>query len=278
MAVWSNEATTQFISLYKSHTCLWKVKSSEYKNRKTKKRAYEDLVRFCKSIGFHEASEDTVRRKINCLRGCFRKELRKIVASLKNGQKEEDAYKPNLWYFDQLMFTKDHDIEEGGTYGDDDGDHDDDNDDNEDDTNSNDSIYERKPTIEVSVPYTSNTAAFGFQSSQNEKNVNSGSPTRNGGENDNEISKYARADKGVKRRLQQPAGYIGVCSGGMTLADISETEAFGIMVARKLQRMGRDQALYAETIINTVLRKGITNKLTEETDVCDNHCERNFLG
>lgn len=47
---------------------------------------------------------------------------------------------------------------------------------------------------------------------------------------------------------------------------ITEFEATGINVAKKLQRMNQIQALYAEGLINKILQKGILNNLTESTD------------
>jgi hypothetical protein len=56
------------------------------------------------------ASKDTVIKKINTLRGCFRKEHKKVVNSKRSGDGEEDLYHPHLWYYDLLLFLQDHDI------------------------------------------------------------------------------------------------------------------------------------------------------------------------
>lgn len=37
----------------------------------------------------------------------FRKELKKLKETIKSGSGEEEIYKPSLWYFDLLLFTKD---------------------------------------------------------------------------------------------------------------------------------------------------------------------------
>lgn len=127
MAVWSPESIVKFINLYKKHPCLWKVKCPDYKNRQKRARAYGELVAFCKRIGFKNANREFASKKIQCLRGAFRKELRKILISLEQTKSEEYAYKPSLFYFDLLMFTKDQEME------DDDEANDDDNDNNQDD-------------------------------------------------------------------------------------------------------------------------------------------------
>lgn len=41
------------------------------------------------------------------MRTCFRKGLKKYNVSLKSGSGTEDVHKPNLWYFDLLLFLND---------------------------------------------------------------------------------------------------------------------------------------------------------------------------
>lgn len=75
LRLWSREVISGFIELYKSHLCLWNVKCEGYKNKYTKSLAYKDLVQFCKKRGFPEANRDFVSRKLQSLRGSFRKEV-----------------------------------------------------------------------------------------------------------------------------------------------------------------------------------------------------------
>lgn len=74
---WSKEVITNFIELYKSYPCLWKIKSRDYTNRNLKNAAYNKLVDFCKSIN-PEANRDYVAKKIQSFRGSFRKEMKKL--------------------------------------------------------------------------------------------------------------------------------------------------------------------------------------------------------
>ena len=104
---WSNDNLEKFIELYRSYPCLWKVKSDEYRNRSLKNRAYDKLIEFCKSAVCPNANKDFVIKKIQGIRGSFRKEPRKLQETLKSGCGEEDVHKPSLWYFDLLLFTKD---------------------------------------------------------------------------------------------------------------------------------------------------------------------------
>jgi hypothetical protein len=54
--------------------------------------------------------------------------------------------------------------------------------------------------------------------------------------------------------------------------DIEEHEATGISVGKKLQRMDPLQAIYAESLINAVLKRGLLKSLGPNTDLCDKQC------
>jgi len=97
---WSNDNLERFIELYRSYPCLWKVKSDEYKNRNLKNRSYDKLIEICKSAVCSNAKKNFVIKKIQGIRGSFRKELKKIKKTLMSGCGEEDVLKPSLWYFD----------------------------------------------------------------------------------------------------------------------------------------------------------------------------------
>ena len=55
--------------------------------------------------------------------------------------------------------------------------------------------------------------------------------------------------------------------------EITEYEASGIKVAKQLARMDPEQAIYADSIIAAVLRKGLLKQLKPQTDICDNECQ-----
>ncbi|GAB6022176.1 hypothetical protein CHUAL_006313 [Chamberlinius hualienensis] len=69
------------------------------------------------------------------------------------------------------------------------------------------------------------------------------------------------------RKSQLDVGNGGL--SGRAAADISEFDAFGIFVSKKLQRMDQTQAIYAESLINTVLRRGQLTNLTANTEVTE---------
>ncbi|XP_039300643.1 uncharacterized protein LOC120355947, partial [Nilaparvata lugens] len=99
----SREFLTDFISLYESFPCIWRVKSKEYSDRNKKEGAYERLVEKFKEIDVN-ASRETVAKKINSLRSVYRKELAKVNKSIRSAAGEDEIYKPSLWYFDLLHF------------------------------------------------------------------------------------------------------------------------------------------------------------------------------
>lgn len=74
-----------------------------------KNEAYKELVILCKRA-YPDANRDFVVKKIQSIRGSFRKELKKIEESKKSGTSPDDVYEPSLWYFDLLLFTKDQEL------------------------------------------------------------------------------------------------------------------------------------------------------------------------
>lgn len=96
----------EFIEEYKKFPCLWRIKSEEYRDRNLKNKAYEHLLNKMKEVDA-DANIQMVKNKIDSMRGCFRKELKKIKDSQRSGAGEEDIYTPHLWYFKNLIFLKD---------------------------------------------------------------------------------------------------------------------------------------------------------------------------
>lgn len=109
MATWSKENILEFIEIYRSHECLWKVKSKHYSNRLVKERAYQQLIDFVRNFD-SEANKEAVMKKISNLRGSFRKELKKVEGSLLSGAGADDVYQPKLWYFANLAFLRDQEV------------------------------------------------------------------------------------------------------------------------------------------------------------------------
>ncbi|CAI6371003.1 unnamed protein product [Macrosiphum euphorbiae] len=67
------------------------------------------MVNFFKH-SFPEANRQFVVKKIQSLRGSFRKEMKKVMERQRSGSYKDDIYVPSLWYYDLLLFTKDQEI------------------------------------------------------------------------------------------------------------------------------------------------------------------------
>ncbi|EZA54497.1 hypothetical protein X777_05752 [Ooceraea biroi] len=96
--------------MYKCYPCLWKIKSDEYKNRNLRDEAYKNLIEFYKMRGFPDTNRDFIVKKIQSLRGSFRKETKKIQESQRSGRGTKEIYVSSLWYYDLLLFTKDQEL------------------------------------------------------------------------------------------------------------------------------------------------------------------------
>nr|CAD7573311.1 unnamed protein product [Timema californicum] len=104
--------TTEFIETYKSLPQLWQIGSEDYKNRCKRAEAYNRLVAVTRK--YHSpASLDFVKRKINNLRTCFRKEMNRMIHSRNTGDK---IYETNWLYYDMLSFIMDQQESSTGDY------------------------------------------------------------------------------------------------------------------------------------------------------------------
>ncbi|KAK4871684.1 hypothetical protein RN001_015808 [Aquatica leii] len=107
--VFSKKILTKLIVIYKEHPVLWKIKSKEYTNKNLKTKAYNALIEYSK-LSYPDADRNFVSKKIQNIRECFRKELKKVEASQMSGTGADDVYEPHLWYFDLLLFTTDQEM------------------------------------------------------------------------------------------------------------------------------------------------------------------------
>ncbi|XP_054259939.1 uncharacterized protein LOC128994012 [Macrosteles quadrilineatus] len=101
-----NQCLEEFISVYQSEKCLWKVKSADYHDRMKKEAAYGRLIEVWKQVD-PNCNKSTVLKKINNLRSSYRKELKKVREATKSGASAEDVYLPKLWYYNLLHFLDD---------------------------------------------------------------------------------------------------------------------------------------------------------------------------
>ncbi|CAG9825739.1 unnamed protein product [Phaedon cochleariae] len=103
----SKDFMTEFIRVYREHTSLWKIKSKAYMNKNLKNVGITQLIEVCKQFQIMEADKNFVMKKMQSIRGSFRKELKKIKDSQRSGASADDIYQPTLWYLELLQFTID---------------------------------------------------------------------------------------------------------------------------------------------------------------------------
>ncbi|XP_069615798.1 uncharacterized protein [Ranitomeya imitator] len=105
------EFIRDFIEIYQSFPCLWKIKSPEYCNREKRKEGYSKLIEFYNRHAPEEqANEAVIKKKIQALRTVWRKELNKVLQTTKSGASTEDVYVPKLWYFEHMNFLRDQEV------------------------------------------------------------------------------------------------------------------------------------------------------------------------
>lgn len=98
-----------FINIYHSESCLWKIKLKEYHDKHKKDAAYELLVEKLKEID-STATRTSVVKKINNIRSSYRKKLKKVNESMRTRSEADEVYQPKLWYFKMLNFLTGRDI------------------------------------------------------------------------------------------------------------------------------------------------------------------------
>lgn len=99
----------KFIEIYKSLPELWLIKGEFYHNKPVKQKAYETLLEKLKEVE-PDATIDVVKKKINTIRTCYSRELKKIKQSEESGL-DDEVYKTSLWYYNDLNFLRHQDTQ-----------------------------------------------------------------------------------------------------------------------------------------------------------------------
>lgn len=102
-AYWSRQDTITLIDIYRSHECLWNVRSFDYRNRDKRAAAIRDIAQTI------SRSVNEVKKKLESLRNQHRRELRLMCTSKKSGAGSDEIHTPKLWCFDILSFLNDGD-------------------------------------------------------------------------------------------------------------------------------------------------------------------------
>ncbi|KAK4882608.1 hypothetical protein RN001_005927 [Aquatica leii] len=104
---WSHEQVTTLIDLYREKPCLYVVKSPIYKNKHARQAAWEFICRSLTQLR-PATTISEIKNKINGLRTNFISEYRKWQKSKCSGVGDDDVYVPTLWYYNDIMFIRDH--------------------------------------------------------------------------------------------------------------------------------------------------------------------------
>jgi hypothetical protein len=91
----SKEFLVESVELYRQHRSLWKIKSKEYANKNLKNEAYDVLINLCKTVDSN-ANRDFGSKKVQLIRGSFRKEMKKVEQPRRSGSSTEVFYVPSL--------------------------------------------------------------------------------------------------------------------------------------------------------------------------------------
>lgn len=94
----NKEFITDFIEVYRQHPSLWQIKSTDYVNKNLKTIAYKSLIQICEKYQI-TADVNVVTKKIQSLRGAFRKECNKIEKSITIGKGLSLTYKVSDYIF-----------------------------------------------------------------------------------------------------------------------------------------------------------------------------------
>ncbi|XP_050307343.1 uncharacterized protein LOC126744056 [Anthonomus grandis grandis] len=222
----------KFIEVYREHPALWKIKSKDYTNKNLKNVGYDALVNICKEVE-PNANREYVSKKIQSLRGSFRKELKKIEQSQRSGASPDDT----LWYFELLQFTIDQELPtesiENITS----------------ETQNIDEVESIFPTEEQSNDDIHSQTAEASKSKA--------------------TSQYSNTERKKKRiEKDETKAFMRACTSALTKhEEFTEFEAVGMNVAAKLKRMDQSQEILAEFLIQKILTKGLLGQLTQVTDI-----------
>lgn len=73
----SRDFVISVIEMYRDHSCLWKITDPSYHDKVKRNAALETILDLFKTVD-PAATKDLVTKKLNSMRGSFRKELNKV--------------------------------------------------------------------------------------------------------------------------------------------------------------------------------------------------------
>lgn len=105
--MWTQELTDILIEEYRARPVLYDTKNPMYHNRVKKETAYQGVVDKL-SPKCEGCTVEAVKRKLNGLRSHLSREFDKMKKKNKSGAGANDMYQPKVWWFQKMLFLKDH--------------------------------------------------------------------------------------------------------------------------------------------------------------------------
>ncbi|XP_054010747.1 uncharacterized protein LOC128893649 [Hylaeus anthracinus] len=98
---WSDDATLQFIEIYRANEILWNTKHPSYYNKMKKNDVWDEIA-----MEFHTTAEEC-KKKMNALRSALRRERAKIKKCQGTRKGRDDVYESGWYAFKSLLFLWD---------------------------------------------------------------------------------------------------------------------------------------------------------------------------
>uniref|UniRef100_A0A336MGQ5 CSON012137 protein n=1 Tax=Culicoides sonorensis TaxID=179676 RepID=A0A336MGQ5_CULSO len=234
---------SEFIRVYKNNPCLWDPKHPGFKSVSAKHSAYEQLLYVMKKFdpSNTEIDHDTVKKKINSMRACFRRDYRKVRLS-------GYQYKPQLWYYDLLLFVNESKSVKDEFF-----------------IKQFKSLPKEEPESEVEISYMDMRES---QSSHDEveiEDIYEANVIEEHLEDDYELQVTSQQ----QQQQQQHAEIITVQEDHRTDSEEKDDECsvFGKHIGMELQLMSERQRIIAKKLLSDIAYYGRLERLTEYTEI-----------
>lgn len=247
---------TEFIEIYRMHSCLWNKKDPHYHNNRKREAAYNILLKKCEEYDVN-ATMAMVKRKINSLRSAYKKELNKVKESTKSRIGTSEIYEPSLWYFDLFKFLEDQQDVRGLTLDNtiDDEDEEDFEDGNYPQVNVPHNLLDEEDDIGEESTYLSSSSESIPRENENRENETSQSPRFKR----KSSFKYISNKKPLRLLTDKLTKNKATTEG--------EYATFGSYVAAELRNMPSEMIPFVKKIINDAIFEGHMKSLNKTSSI-----------
>ncbi|XP_018787740.1 PREDICTED: uncharacterized protein LOC108968273 [Bactrocera latifrons] len=254
-----------FIKIYEESPALWDPRSMAYKKPYLKREAYTKLRDKLREIDAN-VQIDYVKRRINGLRSCYRRELRRIQDSKRKG---DNLYRPTLFYFKEMNFLDDVldiDIERDEREG-------------KIERRGRKPNSSNKLTKKRAPPDSTQSSSTDEDSEKSLAATTSKSPTATQTQQQQQTVATASTQQLNVLPLQSTSTAAGVSNTPALTAGLSiEAQTLGASWVALYHRLERDQQLYANKAIMEVLYQGALGRLHADSyKSLESDMSHNFL-